>query len=154
MVKPKQVGHLVLNVRDVEASEKFYTEVLGFEIAMKRPGATFLTCGQVHHDLALFQATDVAEPIAKGRLGLNHFAIQVEDMDELKDVHRRLKENGMDIDRGTDHGMTKSIYFADPDGINIEVFYDVYANQEEGLAVMRDPSRVNTELVLEEVSAP
>ena len=47
MVKPKQVGHLVLNVRDVEASEKFYTEVLGFEIAMKRPNATFLTCGQV-----------------------------------------------------------------------------------------------------------
>ena len=152
MVKPKQVGHLVLNVRDVEASEKFYTEVLGFQIAMKRPNATFLTCGQVHHDLALFQATEI-EPVTKGRLGLNHFAIQVGDMDELKDVHRRLKENGMDIDHGTDHGMTKSIYFADPDGINIEVFYDVYANQEEGLAVMRDPNRVNTELVLDEVAA-
>ena len=149
MVTPKQVGHLVLNVRDVEVSEKFYTEVLGFEIAMKRPNATFLTFGQIHHDLALFQATDVAEPVAKGRLGLNHFAIQVGDMDELKEVHRRLKENGMDID----HGMTKSIYFADPDGINIEVFYDVYATAEEGLAVMRDPARVNTELVLEEVTA-
>ena len=149
MVKPKQVGHLVLNVRDVEASEKFYTEVLGFEIAMKRPNATFLTCGQVHHDLALFQASNVAEPVAKGRLGLNHFAIQVGDMDELKEVHRKLKDIGMDID----HGMTKSIYFADPDGIDIEVFYDVYATNEEGLAVMRDPNRVNTELVLEEVAA-
>ena len=70
-------------------------------------------------------------------------------MDELKEVHRKLKDIGMDID----HGMTKSIYFADPDGIDIEVFYDVYATNEEGLAVMRDPNRVNTELVLEEVAA-
>ena len=150
MVKPKQVGHLVLNVRDVETSERFYTQVLGFEVAKKSPIGTFLTCGRIHHDLALFQAEDVATPV-KGRVGLNHFAIQVEGMDELKEVCRRLKENGMDIDHGTDHGMTKSIYFPDPDGINIEVFYDVYATAKEGLAVMRDPDRVNKDLVLEEL---
>ena len=58
MVKPKQVGHLVINVSDVAASTKFYTEILGFEIAVQRPTATFLTCGDIHHDLALFQASE------------------------------------------------------------------------------------------------
>ena len=57
MVTPKRVGHLVLNVKDQDASTKFYTEVLGFEIAIEQPGfGTFLTCGKIHHDLALFQA--------------------------------------------------------------------------------------------------
>ena len=56
MAKPKRIGHLVINVKDVDASTKFYTEVLGFEIALERPGfGTFLTCGSIHHDLALFQ---------------------------------------------------------------------------------------------------
>ena len=57
MVKPKRVGHLVINVKDLDTSVKFYQEVLGFELALERPGfGIFLTCGKIHHDLALFQA--------------------------------------------------------------------------------------------------
>ena len=77
MVKPKQVGHLVINVSDVAASTKFYTEILGFNIAVSRPTATFLTCGEIHHDLALFQASEDTLPSRKGHVGLNHFAVQV-----------------------------------------------------------------------------
>ena len=48
MAQPKRVGHLVINVKDVATSVKFYTEVLGFEIALERPGmGTFLTCGKI-----------------------------------------------------------------------------------------------------------
>ena len=50
MAQPKRVGHLVVNVSDQDASTKFYTEVLGFEISVERPGfGTFLTCGKIHH---------------------------------------------------------------------------------------------------------
>ena len=38
MAKPKRVGHLVLNVKDQTEATKFYTEVLGFEISVERPG--------------------------------------------------------------------------------------------------------------------
>lgn len=151
MVKPKRIGHLVLNVRDVEASEKFYTEILGFEIAVKRPHATFLTCGRIHHDLALFQAPEDAAPVAEGRLGLNHFAVQIEDLQELKEVYDRLKAYGVQIDRTTDHGMTGSVYFFDPDGNRVEFFYNMCETDEEGLALMRSPQRRNTTLVLEDV---
>ena len=56
MVQPKRVGHVVLNVKDVKASTKFYTEIIGFQIAKQSDTATFLTCGKIHHDLALFKS--------------------------------------------------------------------------------------------------
>ena len=148
MAKPMRVGHLVLNVKDIEASTKFYTEVLGFEISLSRPTGTFLTCGKIHHDLALFQAPENAIPVTEGQLGLNHFAVQVEDLDALKEVYGNLKDQDVTLDRNTDHGMTSSIYFFDPDGNRIEFFCN-NTGPEEGLALMGAPERVNKELVLD-----
>ena len=151
MAKPKRIGHLVLNVKDVEASTKFYTDVLGFEVALERPGfGTFLTCGRVHHDLALFQAQEDAQQVSEGGLGLNHMAIQVEDYEELKDYYSRLQEYYEVAElRTVDHSMTKSIYIKDPDGNRIELFCNTFDTAEEGLAEMRRPERQNTELVFD-----
>ncbi len=147
MPSPKRVGHLVINVRDQEASTKFYTEVLGFEVAVDRPGfGTFLTCGRIHHDLALFQAAPDAEPVKEGALGLNHMALQVEDFETLTAYYHTLKDHGMEM-RTTDHSMTKSIYIKDPDGNGIELFCNSFDTAEEGLEEMRRPGRKNTELV-------
>lgn len=148
MVQPKRIGHVVLNVRDLAVSERFYTEVLGFQVSLKRGNGTFLTCGRIHHDLALFQAPEDAAPA--GDLGLNHIAVQIENIDELKEVYRRLKSCGTRIDHLTDHGMTKSVYFRDPDGNRIEYFFNTTETAEEGLAMMKAPGRVLTEFVLED----
>lgn len=148
MVQPKRIGHVVLNVKDLAVSEHFYTQVLGFQVSLKRGNGTFLTCGKIHHDLALFQAPEDATPA--GDLGLNHIAVQIEDMDALKEVHRRLKSYGAHIDHLTDHGMTKSVYFRDPDGNRVEYFFNTTETAEEGLAMMKAPNRVLTEFVLED----
>ena len=146
MVKPKRVGHLVLNVRNVEASVKFYTEDLGFELSVERPIGTFLTCGKIHHDLALFQAAPDAPPVTPGGLGLNHMALQVEDFDMLTEYYQRLSELEL-VDRTVDHMMTKGIYLNDPDGNGIELFCNTFEDASEGLAMMRSPHRQNEELV-------
>ena len=147
MVKPKRVGHLVINVRDMDTSVKFYKDVLGFELALERPGfGTFLTCGKIHHDLALFQAAPDAAPVTPGGLGLNHMALQVEDFDMLTEYYNRLNELGL-VDHTTDHQMTRSIYLNDPDGNGIELFCNSQDNAEDGLATMRSADRKNTELV-------
>jgi catechol 2,3-dioxygenase len=150
MAKPKRVGHLVLNVKDVEASTKFYTEVLGFGISVQRPdgSGTFLTCGKIHHDLALFKAPAGAAPVTQGALGLNHLAIQVEDYQELRDYYFHLQKMGVPISRTIDHSMTKSIYLNDPDGNGIELFCNSFEDAAEGLAEMTRPGRKNTELVI------
>ena len=76
--------------------------------------------------------------------------MQIENIDELKEVHRRLKSHGAPIDHLTDHGMTKSVYFRDPDGNRIEYFFNTTETAEEGLEMMKAPGRVLTEFVLED----
>ena len=148
MAKPMRVGHLVLNVKDVGASTKFYTEILGFDISRQTETGTFLTCGKIHHDLALFQAPVDALPVTNGQLGLNHFAVQVANIDDLKEVYENLKDKDVTLDHNTDHGMTSSVYFLDPDGNRIEFFCNNHEDSAIGLALMGDMNRRNTELVL------
>ena len=148
MAKPMRVGHLVLNVKNLAESTRFYTDILGFEISRQTPTGTFLTCGKIHHDLALFQAPEDALPVSNGQLGLNHFAVQVENLDALKEVYSNLKDREVTLDHNTDHGMTSSVYFMDPDGNRVEFFCNNQADPAEGLAIMGAPGRRNKELVL------
>ena len=45
MIRPQKVGHVVLKVRDLQRSERFFTEVLGFEVVtrLKNPRGVFFT---------------------------------------------------------------------------------------------------------------
>jgi len=139
MSVPQEIGHVVLNVTDVERSTKFYRDVVGFQVARYRPNGTgaFLTCGVIHHNLALFKAPAGAQPLQKGQIGLNHFAFKVGSYSALQEAHKRLIEANATIDHIVDHGMTRSVYFLDPDGIEMELFSDTYATEEEGLAYMK-----------------
>ena len=136
---PQEIGHLVLNVTDVERSTKFYRDVVGFQVARFRPDGSgaFLTCGVVHHNLALFKAPAGAQLPQKGQIVLNHFAFKVEDYNALQAAHSRLTAAGATIDHIVDHGMTRSVYFLDPDGIMMELYSNTFATEEEGLTFMK-----------------
>ncbi len=139
MSNPKEIGHLVLNVSDVARSTAFYRDVVGFQVARYAPDGnrTFLTCGEMHHNLALFKAPAGVQPRQKGQIGLNHFAFKVENYQALQQAHQRLSAANAVIDRAVDHGMSLSVYFHDPDGIMMELFCDTFDTQAEGLAFMK-----------------
>ena len=151
MPKPSRIGHLVINAKDLNAATKFYTDIIGFEIALERPGfGTFLTAGENHHDLAIFQAPEGAAETSDGDVGLNHMAILVDDFEELTEYWHKLKDHFDDADiRTTDHGMTRSIYIKDPEGNGIELYCNSQDDPAEGLSLMRNPERKNTELVFD-----
>ena len=153
MSVPQEIGHLVLNVTDVARSTAFYRDVVGFQVARYRPNGTgaFLTCGVVHHNLALFKAPEGAQPSQKGQIGLNHFAFKVESYKGLQEAHKRLVEAEATIDHIVDHGMTRSVYFLDPDGIEMELFCDTFATEEEGLTFMKSTGGRATPL---DITAP
>ena len=135
---PQEIGHIVLNVSDVEKSLEFYRDVIGFEVSSYRPGrSAFLTCGVIHHNLALFQASEDAQPWRKGQIGLSHFAFKVTNYPSLQAAHQRLVEAEATIDHVTNHGVTRSVYFQDPDGITMELFADAFPTNAEGLAYMK-----------------
>ena len=151
MPKPTRIGHLVINAKDLDSATKFYTDVIGFDIALERPGfGTFLTAGEMHHDLAIFQAPEGAADTADGDVGLNHMAIEVADFEELTEYYHKLQSYFEDSElRTTDHGMTRSIYIKDPEGNGIELFCNSQEDPADGLALMRSPERKNTELVFD-----
>ena len=121
MPKVNKVAHIVLAVKDVMVSVKFYTEVLGMEAVDLKENhkACFLSFGTQHHDIAVFEATEGAE---RGGIGLDHFAMQIEGgIPELNHLKQRLEEMGVTVTHTTDHTITKSVYFLDPDGNQLRV---------------------------------
>ena len=128
-----RLNHAVLYVRDVERSVAFYRDVLGFEPIAGMAGITgaaFLRApGSTNdHDLGLFQVGEAAGPSLAGRatVGLYHLAWEVDTLDELERLAQRLSGAGALVG-ASDHGTTKSLYAADPDGLEFEVAWVVPA---------------------------
>ena len=128
-VRIKKLGHIVLQVQDVERSIKFYTEVLNFRVSDRQStGGAFLTAVGDHHTIGLFPAADphAAKP-AEGAVRLNHFAMQVENIDELFEIRSWLRERGIPIlfEGRRRLGGHTSVEFPDPDGYHVELFCDM-----------------------------
>ena len=124
--RPMYLGHVNIYVRDAERSHKWYEEVLGLHTYHKRPGwAAFMAADlDQSHEVALMQLGDDAPGPQKGQVGLNHMAWRVESLDDLKDFYQRIKDKNVPI-RVADHGVSLGIYFHDPDGNGIEVYYEL-----------------------------
>ena len=85
----KELGHVVLYVRDLERSRWFYGDVLGFpELPGGMPGAAAFSTGRTHHELLLIEVGPDATPIPAGRrVGMYHLGLKVGDTDdELRDA--------------------------------------------------------------------
>lgn len=130
-MKVQELGHLVLYVRDLERSRRFYRDVLGWaEVAgdtpLAFPAAAF-SSGRTHHELLLIEVGAGAAALPPGRrVGLYHFGLKVgETDDELRAAANELVEAGVQISGASDHTVTHSLYIADPDGHEIELYIDV-----------------------------
>ena len=131
----KELGHIVLYVRDVERSARFYRDVLGWRQimpdpaqAVRSPIAAFAApSGRTHHELLLIEVgEDAAAQPAGRRVGLYHFGLKVGDSDdELREALARLRDAGTPVVGASDHTVTHSLYIADPDGNEVELYIDV-----------------------------
>jgi catechol 2,3-dioxygenase len=133
MLHPQGVGHVVLKVRDLDRALTFYRDLLGFQVASQMTNVMiFLTAtGENHHDLALLRVGDSAPAPTPNSVGLYHVAIRLGDEAELRRAHALLMERGL-LRGAVDHGVTLSVYTADPDGNEIELFCDAPRDTWEG----------------------
>ncbi len=121
----RRLNHAVLYVRDARRAAAFYTQVLGFEVrAAMGEHAIFLRAdGSTNdHDLGLFSVGD--RPLPAHSVGLYHLAWQVHTLEELAEMRARLLEAGALVGE-SDHGVSKSLYAKDLDGIEFEVMWEV-----------------------------
>ena len=121
----KRLNHAVLYVRDAKVSAAFYTEVLGFQVAASMGEQAFFLRADGSdndHDLGLFSVG--SRPATPNSIGLYHLAWQVHTLEELAAMRGRLLEAGALVGE-SDHGVSKSLYAHDPDGIEFEVMWAV-----------------------------
>ena len=141
------LNHAVLWVRDARVSAAFYEDALGFRVVEADPAgrAVFLRAGGSanHHDLGLFSVGERPAPAPQAP-GLYHLAWQVPTIEDLADVERELAQRGSLVG-ATDHGVSKSLYAKDPDGIEFEVSWLLPADlvDEKALAARATTRRLD-----------
>ena len=137
-MKIQSLGHVVIKVRNQERAETFYSGLLEIPIAARLPSQsmTFFTLGN-HHDFAIKAVGDDAPDAPANSPGLFHVAFKIGNLiDELRDAKLYLEAAGIKVN-ATDHEVSKSIYFKDPDGNTIELYIDasdVWKQRPEAVA--------------------
>lgn len=137
------VSHLVLNCRDLEASHTFYTEILGFEQCAELEEhyemRFYRGNGDHHHDLALVQVGDPADSpdvvpwtMFPKAAGIVHLAMDYGSRDAWMQQIAHMQEMDVPFVVRGNHGMTHSVYVADPDGNGVECLYDLPREVWEG----------------------
>ena len=124
----RKIGHVVLNVSDLETSVRFYTELLGLQVSDRYPdtmvpgGMIFLRYGADHHGIALVGGAKRSDGGA-----LHHFAFEVGTLDEVFRARAWLKKHGVPIhfEGRRRAGCQIAIEFQDPDGVNLEIYWKV-----------------------------
>ena len=128
-VTPGGINHLVINVRDIEESHKFWTETLGFKqvgYSKRRNGKMRFYSGDHdgrmnHHDIALCENPNLPKPPAEWAMfdmpvAINHIAISLPNREAWLKQLAWLRAKGVKFQRRINHGMTHSLYIVDPNG--------------------------------------
>ena len=121
-----RVGHIHLKVSDLERSIAFYRDVLGFEVKLRYGGqAAFMAAGAYHHHIGLntWHSAGGAR-VKKEATGMYHVAFVYPDRAALGRAAAEVRSAGVDIYGAADHGVSQAIYFDDPDGNGIELYWD------------------------------
>ena len=120
-----RIGHVHLQVSELDAAERFYAGVLGFDVTVDTyPGALFVSAGGYHHHIGLntWQTLGAPRP-APGSVGLRSFEVLLPDARALTDVLDRIDASGIDVagvaDNSAEPGSATPMLLQDPFGIAV-----------------------------------
>ena len=133
-MKIAELDHIVLNVRDIDRSLTFYTQVLGLQgerVEEFKNGKVGFPSVRINEhtiiDLSPLKGDSnlVQRERQKAQENLNHFCLVAEKADFAK-VIEYLKDHKVSIIRGPEsrwgaRGRATSVYLLDPDGNEIEI---------------------------------
>ncbi len=123
-LKVRELGHVSLFVRDLDATRRFYRDLLGLHEAGTGKGGriVFFSAGRHHHDVSCEVArAEGPGPQPKGVPGLYHVAFEVgTSLDELGEARRWVEAHGLQPFGET----AQSFSIRDPDGHEIELYVD------------------------------
>ncbi|MEP0547310.1 MAG: VOC family protein [Rhodothermales bacterium] len=127
---PARLGHLRLDVDDLDHATAFYTDVLGLAVRERATDDAshyaFLTDDLedgMHHRLVLRQSRDTSKRDLGETTRLDHFAWEVDSAEEWIEIVENLEARGLELEFG-EAGIAWQVYFHDPEGVKLEVYLD------------------------------
>lgn len=141
-LKTGGVHHLALVCADAKATHEFYTNVMGMKLTCAIHVPPFAEEDAMHlfydmgggNQLAFFwfknapaampeQAHPASPAHVSAHGSMHHLAFGVDSEADLTEWREALKAKGIKVTPMIDHGFCKSIYFVDPDGMQLEISY-------------------------------
>lgn len=121
MAKVSSLGHVGIYVRDLERSKAFYRDILGLHVSDESAerGVVFMSAQErqnEHHELVLFNGRE------DGKI-VNQISFRCESLAVIKEFHKIFLQREVPINRIVSHGNAVGIYFQDPDGNQVEVYW-------------------------------
>jgi len=143
-------AQLLLKRRNYNTAERIRETLRGrtlrkfdAKIQYQNPVLAFLTYDDEHHRFALANLDtlqpDGSETEKQGLIGIDHVAYTYASLEDLLENYEQLKAKGIEPYWCVHHGMTVSMYYADPDGNQMEFQVDVFDSSEESNAYMSGP---------------
>ncbi|MGC1410276.1 MAG: VOC family protein [Acetobacteraceae bacterium] len=142
---PRGLNHVVLNVRDLDESHRFWTELLGFRHVgtLRRAGPDGKPLARMrfysgerdgtlrHHDIALVERMQPGD-VSERPQALNHVAIEYATQEAWQKQIAFLTARGLTLYGRVDRGVTQSIHLTDPDGTAVELVHELPRGLWEG----------------------
>ena len=142
MAAPVGINHVVLNVRNVEESHKFWTEIVGLkQVGALHPRAEMGATPKMqfysgdhdgkftHHDVALVENPNLPPPAEWGLfdkpVAINHIAIAMPSREAFVEKLAELQAKDVKFNMRVNHGVTHSVYISDPNGYGVELLYEL-----------------------------
>ena len=142
-IRPAKFVHVVYRTRRFEQMIAWYESVFDARIQYQNPALAFLTYDDEHHRFA-FANLAVLQPEGsdidrRGAIGVDHVAYTYPSLPDLLSNYSQLKEKGIRPYWCVHHGITVSMYYADPDGNQMEFQVDCFASNDDANAYMHGP---------------
>jgi len=142
-IRPAKFVHVVYRTRRFDQMVRWYETVFDAHVQHRDPVLAFLTYDDEHHRFA-FANLDVLQPDGtehdkRGVVGVDHVAYAYGSLGELLESYAQLKERGIVPYWCIHHGITVSMYYADPDGNQMEFQVDAMPSNDAANEFMRGP---------------
>lgn len=138
MTAPIRLAHIVFRTMDLPNMQAWYCAVLDAHVVFANDKIAFLTYDEEHHRIALIASTFLAAKPEAAAVGFYHAAFTYAGLADLLDTYDRLSAQGILPWRTINHGPTMSFYYRDPDGNDIELQVDRFADALDAQAWMAE----------------
>jgi catechol-2,3-dioxygenase len=150
MPRLERLGHVGIHVNDIDTMKDFYTRVVGLHVTEDQSadrGMVFLTSDpeHEHHELLLMKGRTAP----RDSMVLQQVSFRVPTFEDVQEFAERFRREGVPVEDIVTHGFAVGVYFFDPEGNRLEVYWDTKVRGRKAFRKSIDVARPKQDVLAE-----